>query len=224
MRQLILAAMSIVLPMSLKAQEDPKMIWKDLLNQPGLAMYFSGIFDHLGIWLPENETMFTVHHHGKHFTLTDGIDSSKTDYIVALKMENMRNMQTHGADSIISEYESFKIMSVLFTPLTEAALKNRMFARKITQCLSGIENHIHVYLLNSLNAEYVAHTLIFLNKSWIVITGVHGNAKRVFRLLPHQAIDYQRHVFKATKSGSGQEWRKFRKWYIDWRKTVSSTG
>jgi len=38
---------------------------------------------------------------------------------------------------------------------------------------------------------------------------------------PEQTIEYQREVFKAQKENTRKSWKKFMKFYLDWRKTVS---
>ena len=208
-----------VLPFNLSAQ-DIKSEWQSLLNQPGLADYFDGLFENLGITVNEIDQHITVQHKGDHFELMDGILES-VDYHINLDLNNISNMKSHGRDGTINEYESYRIMAVLFTPMTESALKHDMFNKTFKQKLAGIENHIHVYLNSPTNDEFQAHTLIFINKKWIVIPGLHGDAKRVFDLSPDQAIDYQKQVYMADKVDTRKAWRNFNKWYLKWRKKVS---
>jgi len=205
------------------AQEHSKSMeaWQELLNKPELADYFSDIFTNLGIEVEETIEKFTVHHKGDHFTLSQGINKDEVDYSVKIKLENVRNMASHGKDDKISTEESYRILSVLFTPLTEASLKMPMMSKSLMRRIAGIENHIHVYLMSSNGKEINAHTLVYLNKKWMVIEGIYGDALRTFKMSPDQALDYQRHVFVAMNKNTTKEWRKFKKWYIDWRKDVS---
>lgn len=196
-----------------------KEAWVPLLKMEGLAEYFSGLYERLGIEIEETGEKITVVHKGSYFELEDGVEN--VDYLVELKLENIKNMSSHGEDGKIDAYESYRIMSVLFTPLTKASLENPMMNKPFQQKLAGIENHVHVYLESPTNDEYVAHTLIFLNKQWMVIKGIHGAAKRIFRMSPDQAVTYQKEVFKAQKAGTRKAWRKFKKFYLDWRKDVS---
>lgn len=197
-----------------------KQEWQSLLNQPGLAEYFDGIFNELGITVVELDQSITVIHKGDYFELADGINSS-ADYHVNLSVNNIANMKAHGSDGKVNSYESYRIMSVLFTPLTESALKHKTFNKPFRQRLAGIENHIHVYMESPTNDEYVTHTLIYLNKNWIVIPGIHGKAKRTFRMSPDQGIEYQKQVFKAQNLETRKALRNFSKWYLNWRKEVS---
>lgn len=202
-------------------QERSMEMWNSLLNKPELANYFSGIFNDMGFIIEETGEKFTVMHKGDHFTMKEGIENDKVDYIVNLKLENIQNMLKHGGDSKIDEYESFRIMSVFFTPLTKASLTNPTMTKPMLRKMSGIENHIHIHLIAPKAADTVSHTLIYLNKKWMVIPGIHGEAKRVFNLTPQNAIDYQRKVFVALNQNDMKGWKEFKKWYIDWRAGVS---
>lgn len=196
--------------------------WDQLLDKPELANYFADIFEDLGIVVEETGEAFTVHHKGDHFTLTEGVDEQKVDYVAHIKLENVKNMAAHGEDATISSEESYRIMSVLFTPLTQASLKNPMLSKPGKRRLSGIENHIHVYLLSPDNKQMNAHTLIYLNKEWMVIPGIYGHAKREFKLTPQEALTYQKHLFHAMKTDTNKEWKQFKKWYMEWREGVSA--
>ncbi|MDX1653232.1 MAG: hypothetical protein R3277_12110 [Brumimicrobium sp.] len=205
---------------TLKAQKTMEE-WESLLDKKELADYFSGMFNKLGIVVNETSERFTVIHQGDHFELREGINEEEVDYVVNLGLNNIADMRAHGADDIIDESESFKIMATLFTPLTQASLQIPTLSRPFLRKISGVENHIHVHLISPNKTDTVSHTLIYLNKDWIVIPGVHGDAKRIFHLSASEAIDYQRKVFDAMQKDSMKGWRKFRKWYLNWRKGVS---
>ena len=198
-----------------------KESWEPLLKEPGLAEYFSGVFESLGIHVAETGEEVTIVHKTDHFEIKNGISRTDVDYAVTIREANVMNMAGHGKDGIIDAYESYRIMSVLFTPLTRAALENPMMNKALPQKLAGIENHVHVYLESPANDEFVAHTLLFHNKKWLVIEGIHGEARRIFRMSPDQALEYQREVFKAEKTNTRKAWKKFMKFYLDWRKGVS---
>lgn len=215
----IIVALIILSGTIVKAQ-DTKVMWDKLLDKEGLVEYFSGIFNQLGIKIEETGEKFTVVNHDDHFDLIDGVDKSKVDYYVTLSMQNMKNMQAHGDDDKIDEAESYQIMSVLFTPLTRASLSAPLLNRPFMRWISGIEDHIHVHLISN-TQDTTTHTLLFMNKEWMVVPGKHGDAKRTFYLSPKEAINYQRKVFEALQKDTMKSWRKFRKWYLKWRKGVS---
>lgn len=221
LKHLFINLLSLLLLPAFAQSESVKKAWEPLLDQPGLAFYFSGVFESLAVTIEETGEQITVLHHGNRFELRDGISEVVTDYSVTLKLANIRNMAEHGKDGKIDDYESYRIMSVLFTPLARAALENPMMNKSFAMKMADIENHAHVYLESPTNDEYIAHTLIFLNKKWMVIEGIHGNAKRVFRMSPDQTLEYQRAVFAAQKENTRRAWKKFMKFYLDWREFVS---
>ena len=195
--------------------------WSKLLNKSQLTEFFSDIFNTMGIVIEESNEKFTVHHKGDHFELSNGIDESAVDYLIYLELRDIANMEKYGSDAEISSDEAYRIMKTIFTPLTQASLQAPMMRKPLLRKLAGIENLIHVYLVSPDEKEITSHTLIFVNKQWIVAKGIHGQAKRTFKISPEQAVEYQKHVFRALQANKGKEWKKFKKWYKEWRKEVS---
>lgn len=195
--------------------------WSDLLAEPGLAEFFRGMFEHLGIRVAETGEAFTVHHHGDRFELTEGIDEAAVDTVVDLKAENIANMAAHGQDGTIDRAESFRIVSVLFSPLTRASLAHPAMRNGWLRRFGGIENLIHVHLLDPDGGSANTHTLIHINGEWLVVPGLHGKAKRTYRMSTEQAVDYQKQVFAAIKASSVGGWVAFGGWYRSWRGAVS---
>ena len=220
-RPFISILLILLFPFFLFTQTPSMDAWKDLLHQRDVAEYFSGIFDNLGVIVDDTGEQFTAHHKGDHFTLSEGVNPNECDYVIHMQTSNIQKMKNHGLDRKISVDESYQIMQFLFTPLTKSSLTNPWLQRPLYRWLAGVENHTIVYLENPTNDEFVVHTLIYLNKKWIVIPGVHGNAKRIMRLSPDDGIAYQRKVFEAQKQNNAKAWRKFKKWYLDWRKGVT---
>lgn len=216
--------LAIFLPVLCWGQTDSVMFkWHSLLNKPGLATYFSGMFNQLGIKVKGTESAFTVKHLGNSFSLEKGIKVSEVDYIIELENSNIENMSKHGEDGKIDSIESYKIMSVLFTPLTQASLDMPIFRNNKMRKLADVEDLIHVILLGPGKEGCTNHTLVFINKQWLVIPGLFGKAKRVFTLNTEQAILYQQKIFTAKKKNTMGGWTEFRKWYVEWRKSVSVT-
>lgn len=211
-----------LLPFFCHAQIDSVMTkWNVLLNKPGLATYFSGMFEHLGIKVKGTDGSFTVNHLGNSFSLTKGVNESAVDYFIELDNLNVENMIKHGEDGKIDSLEAYRIMSVLFTPLTQASLNMPIFKNNKMRRLADVEDLIHVVLVSPEKGKSTSHTLVFINKQWLVIPGIFGKAKRVFTLSPDQAKLYQQKIYTAKKQDKMSAWGDFRKWYVEWRKTVS---
>ena len=92
------------------------------MQTPEIVEYFHGVFDKLGITVEGMDDKFTVHHQGDKITFSKGIDDD-IDFLVPLKKQNILNMISHSKDGSISPEESWRILSVLFTPLTYETLK-----------------------------------------------------------------------------------------------------
>ena len=201
--------------------QSAKEIWKPILQDAEVAKYFSGMWESLGITVMETGEKLTVVHEGDHFTLNEGIDLSKVDYDVVLVGKSVKDMGFYGEDGKIDTQESFKIMGTLFTPFVRASMQHPMMKKEFQMNLVGLEKHVHVYLEGPSKGDIVTHTMIFINKEWMVIEGIHGNAKRVFEISVDDAIDYQRVAFKAKKEDSRKSWKAYKKFYLKWRKNVS---
>ena len=212
-----------IIPLNVNGQEDgtgqPSSIevWQAIAQTPEIVDYFAGLFNVLGVQIEETGESITVRHDGDKISLSEGL-AEDADFVVSLKLENIANLVSHSADGEFTEVESFRILRVLFTPMTIATLKNPILNVNWRRKLARIEDLTHVYLLDPAGGEPTTHTLIYAAKQWIVVPGLYGNPKRIFRLSPDQAIAYQRKVFEAMKTG---KWLKFSRWYKAWRKGVS---
>src|SRR5688500_15561742 len=119
-------------------------LWKPLLKQKGLAEYFSGVFKNLGVRVAESGEAFTVVHKGDLFELKPGIVKEEVDYEVTINSGKVRNMVSHGDDGKIDDAESFRIMKVLFTPMTLASLNNPVLTKRRYLRIAGVDEIMHV--------------------------------------------------------------------------------
>ena len=197
--------------------------WKSILQTPELLSYFDDVFDHLGVTIEETGEKFTIHHVGTEFIFEEGIIEDAVDFIVPLKLENIQNMMKHVEDGKIDASESWRILDVLFTPLTKVTLENPVLSVNWRRKLAGVEDLTHVYLLNPDGEEASKHTLIYVKGQWLVLKGIHGNPRRTYRMTPEESLEYQRVIFKALKKDTLWGWFKFSLWYKDWRKENSIT-
>ena len=196
--------------------------WRGILQTPELVEYFDNVFQRLGIEVEETGERFTIEHTGSELILSDGIDESNVDFIVPIKLQNIQNMINHSKDGKIDSSESWRILDVLFTPLTKVTLQTPVLAVNWRRKLAGIEDLIHVYLINPEGGEASKHTLIYIKGEWLVLKGLHGTPKRTYRMSPENSLDYQRVIFKAIKKDTFFGWMKFASWYKKWRKGVSA--
>jgi hypothetical protein len=206
------------------SQELPSLTaWENILQTPDLVKYFDGVFNHLGIIIEETDERFTIHHTGASFEFEEGIIEDNVDFIVPLKKENISNMIKHAEDGFISPEESWRILDVLFTPLTKVTLQTPVLAVNWRRKLAGVEDLTHVYLISPTNKEASKHTLIYVKGQWLVLKGLHGNPRRTYRMSPEQSLEYQKMIFFAMDKDTLWGWWKFSRFYKKWRKTCSVT-
>jgi hypothetical protein len=190
--------------------------------------YFRDVFAKAGVTVEgsnqgEAKEEFTVVNEGNTFTFRPGIDAD-VDFIVPLKQKNVENLLQFASDGKFDPHESWRIVQTLFTPLTRAALQSPTVRRNWLRFLAGVEPLIHVHLVDPNGGEAVRHTLAYAGDEWLVISGLHGTAKRTYWLSPEQALTFQRQLYKALKEDTFGSWWQFSNWYREWRKTVSSPG
>ena len=197
--------------------------WKSILQTPELLSYFNNVFNYLGISIEETGEEFTIYHAGDKFIFSEGIAKDKVDFIVPIKLENIENMINHAKDGKIDPSESWRILDVLFTPLTKVTLQSPVLSVNWRRKLAGVEDLTHVYLLNPKGEEASKHTLIYVKGQWLVLKGLHGDPRRTYRMTPEESLEYQRVIFKALKKDTFFGWVKFASWYKKWRKQNSVT-
>ena len=195
--------------------------WENILQTPELVEYFHGIFNHLGITIKETGESFTIHHKGDSFAFEEGIIKENIDFVVPLELQNIENMVKHAQDGKISANESWRILNVLFTPMTRVTLKTPVLSVNWRRKLAGVEDLTHVYLLNPSGEEASVHTLIYVKGQWLVLKGLYGDARRIYRMTPEQSLEYQREIFSAMQINTLWHWWKFSKFYKKWRKSCS---
>ena len=195
--------------------------WEELTQKKFLADFFKDYFVNLGVEVRETGEQITVLHKGDHFKIVEGINEEEVDYILPIGTENILNLIKHANDGEVDAQETYQILAVLFTPMTAATLEDPVMSKRIPRWMSKFENNIHVTLFNPDRTESVSHTLIYLNREWIVVPGYHGTPKRVYELNTGQALLYQQKVSKLMESNNKKSWRQFKRWYMEWRKGVS---
>ena len=114
--------------------------WENILQTPELVDYFRGIFNHLGVTVEETGEEFTIHHTGERFNFESGIKHDEVDFIVPIKVQNIQNMIAHSQDGKISLEESWRILDVLFTPLTRVTLQTPLLSINWRRKLAGVED------------------------------------------------------------------------------------
>ena len=197
--------------------------WENILQTPELVEYFRGIFNHLGITIEETGESFTIHHTGEGFKFEKGINKDNVDFIDPVKLQNIQNMVNHPKDGKINADESWRILDVLFTPMTKVTLQTPVLSVNWRRKLAGVEDLTHVYLLSPSGEPASSHTLIYVKGQCLVLKGLHGKARRTYRMTPEQSLEYQREIFSAMQKDTICAWWNFSAFYKKWRKSCSVT-
>tara|TARA_Y100001970_G_C13833796_1_gene651053 strand:- start:51 stop:722 length:672 start_codon:yes stop_codon:yes gene_type:complete len=213
----------IFVSFSYSSTNSARVTLENIMQTDDLLSYFDNVFESLGIKIEDTGEEFTVLHTGNEFIFKDGIKKDSVDFIVPLKSINIQNMVQHSKDGKIDKSESWRILDVLFTPLTQVTLQNPVMSVNWRRKLAGVEDLTHVYLINPNGKEASKHTLIYVKGQWLVLKGIHGSPKRTYRMTPEESLDYQRNVFNAIKADNLWDWFKFSLWYKKWRKNNSVT-
>ena len=202
--------------------------WSAIVQTPDLVDYFRDVYTKAGVVVEGGSQSattdeFTVTNDGASFTFHPGIDAD-VEFTVPLRQENVENLFHFASDGKFDAHESWRIVQILFTPLTRAALQSPTVRQNWLRYLAGVESVIHVHLVDPNGGEAVRHTLAYAGDQWLVIPGLHGTAKRTYWLSPEQALTFQRQLYKALKEDALGAWWQFSNWYREWRMTVSSPG
>tara|TARA_B100000945_G_scaffold178159_1_gene142902 strand:- start:288 stop:965 length:678 start_codon:yes stop_codon:yes gene_type:complete len=221
MKKILLIALLIVESLFSQHRNSFMNSWSTIIQTPEIINYFDGVFEVLGISIEETGEQFTVYHQGDTILLDQGIDPN-SDFIVPLKSQNIQNMISHSKDGQITPEESWRILSVLFTPLTQVTLQSPVLSVNWRRKLAGVEDLTHVYLISPDGNEANKHTLIYVKGQWLVLEGLHGQARRTYRMNEINSLLYQRNIFSAMKKDTFIGWMQFSFWYKKWRKTVST--
>jgi hypothetical protein len=211
---------------SVAGKQSSMQMWSTIVEKPEVVNYFRDLFSKAGVTVEgsskeETPEDFTVIHNGNNFVLHAGIDSD-VEFVVPLKQENVVNLLRFASDGQFDAEESWRIVQVLFTPLTRAALQSPNVRRDWLRRLAGVETVIHVHLLDPSGGDAVRHTIAYTGDQWLVISGLHGTAGRTYWLSPEQALIFQRNFYRALKEDSFSSWWQFSNWYREWRVTIST--
>ena len=132
-------------------------LWRAIVQTKRIVDLFVGLFDVIGITIEETGEELTARIGADQIHIDPGLPDNY-DFLVPLKLENVHDMISFTADGKLDEFEVWRIIAVLFTPLTRETLGNPVMSRNLLRKLAGIEDLIHVQLLGP-EAEHVANVV-----------------------------------------------------------------
>jgi len=140
-------------------------IWQAIPQTPEMVAFFQGVFDVVGITIEETGEALTARVFPDRVEFSAGLPED-ANFLLPLRWENVENMVAHSADGVYDALESWRIVSVLFTPLTRETLKNPIMSNNIIRTLSGVEALIHVHLIAPSGEAVSTHSLIYASVRW----------------------------------------------------------
>lgn len=201
------------------------LLFKNIIQTQNIYEFFDGQFTTLGIDVKDTKEKFLVIDSlGKLKLRTTTFFDKNIDFVLSLNKENIFNMVKYAEDGYLNLEEQFKIMRVFFTPFTKVTLKKSpVLSNNFIRKLSGVENLIHVNLINESKTLKTSHTLMYINREWLVIEGLHGEPKRIYTMGVKDAVLFQKKIFYAIKKNNFKNWMLYAKWYKKWRQEISIT-
>jgi hypothetical protein len=192
-----------------------------LTQPPAAVAFFRGLFKSVGVVVDESEE-FTVRHEGEKISFEEGIETSAVDFTVYISREQLERLASEVDRGHLGTDEEYRVVRTLFTPATQALLKNPVMSSAILRKALGMEDLVHVRLCSPIASEPDGcHTLIYAAKQWIIVPGLVGHPKRVFEISVADAVEFQRQSIEALQKESLEGWLSFATWYKTWRKSVS---
>ncbi len=200
--------------------------WQSITQDPRVVRFFAGLFERVGVRVTDSNEEFTGVHCGERIDFEPTLDERNVDYTVEIQSSQVDRLASHARTGELSTAEQYRVVRTLFSPATEAILKNPILSNGILRRLFGVEDLIHVHLKSptphELDCEDVSHTLIYVKGQWLVIPGLHGSPRRTFRLTMEDALVYHRRIFAAMKANNWLTSLRIFYWYARWRRAVST--
>lgn len=197
--------------------------WQAVTQDPRVIGFFKGTFERAGVRVLDTGETFTVVHRGDRVDFEPTLSESTTDYIVEIEQLQADRFAEAARSGELDPLAQYRAVRALFTPATQATLRNPMLSNGVLRRLSRVEELIHVHLRSPITEQEpdATHTLVHVRGQWLVIPGLHGRAGRTFELSIADAVLYQRHVLRALRANTWSGWLRFALWYLRWRPTVS---
>ncbi len=198
--------------------------WQTAMQPPQVVAFFAGLFDRAGVRVIDTGEAFTCRHVGDRIEFDAGIDDNAVDFAVEIESAQAERLIAFVGDGVLDDREQFRIMAVLASPATQAALrrpiiKSRLL-RSILYRIGRAERRMHVVLVAPPGESDAAHTIAYEGGEWVVTPGRQGDVAHVYRLSVADAVEYQRKMLAARKANNLRSWIRFARWYGKLRRRV----
>ncbi len=194
---------------------------EQLTRKKSVLDWFKGLFTQVHLEITDTGEKFTILHHGDSAEVVSGFHAKKPNFIIPLKSENVGNLVQAFSDDRIDAQEEYRIVKFMMVPCLRAALAMPILNNTAVHKIVKVDTHWQEVLIDPSGNEDLQLTIIYVNKQWLVIPGLHGTPTRRLALTPAQLLDFQRRVLAADASGKVSDWASLAKWYVDWREEIT---
>ncbi|MCH2415123.1 MAG: hypothetical protein MK199_10740, partial [Acidimicrobiales bacterium] len=172
---------------------------------------------------------FTCRLRGDAAEFDEGIDESGVDFVVEIQAFQVERLASHIRTGELDEVEQFRVLTNVFGPVANSGFNNpavgmfmtgRFFSwfikrRNIT--------HMHLRSPDPGQEPDVEYSLLFVNRQWLLVPGLHGTPERIFEIDIERGLALHRELVAATRAADWRRWMAFAGWYKRWRDEVEVT-
>ena len=193
---------------------------------PQILRFFDGLFEIVGSRVVDTGEEFTCRLRGDGVAFVEGIEKAEVDFVVDIQAFQVERLASHVRTGELSEVEQFRILVSVFGPVANSGFNNpavgvfmtgRFFSwfikrRNIT--------HMHLSSPDPGEEPNVEYSLLFVNRQWLLVPGLHGTPERVFKIDIERGLALHRELLAVMKADNWRRWLAFASWYKRWRDEV----
>ncbi len=194
---------------------------EQLTQKKSVLEWFKGLFTQVHLEITDTGEKYTILHRGDSAEVVSGFHAKKPNFVIPLKSENVGNLVQAFSDDTISAEEEYRIVKFMMVPCLKAALAMPILSNTAVHKIVKVDTYWQEVLIDPSGNEDLQLTIVYVNKQWLVIPGLHGTPNRRLALTPAQLLDFQRRVLAADASGKVSDWAGLAKWYVDWREEIT---
>ena len=180
--------------------------FRQLTLHPIILSFFHGLFDQIGVRVIDTGEAFTCANHRDSASFHEGIDETVVDFSVDIHNHQVVRLVSHIQSGELDDVEQFRVLITFFAPVASVGFKNPSVGTFMTgrffSWFINRRNVTHLYLLSPEKEKEpdVLYSLLFVNRQWLLIPGLHGQPERVFHINKEKGLELHRKMFSAMKA------------------------
>jgi hypothetical protein len=199
--------------------------WRSLTLGKDLVDSFRGVFDTIGVRIIDTGEALTCTHRGDRIEFAAGINDAAVGFAVSIYAYQAERLAAQIERGRIDDVEWFRVARELFANAgaSSRVVQNPLSSNPMLRRLIGAKNLVHVILVSPAPQEEpdAPFSLIHVNRRSLLVPGLHGTPDRVLRVTFADALELQRKLTGAPRSGRAA-WLELARWYQAWRRKVEA--